>query len=54
MRKEMLMFENRGTRSDFLQRAYNFLMTIKPTSVEFERAFLRPDFLQQNKKSFWR
>ena len=34
----MLLFENGGTRSDFLQRAYDFLMTIKPTSVESERA----------------
>lgn len=35
----MLLFENGGTRGDFLQRAYEFLMTIKPTSVESERAF---------------
>ena len=39
IQKEMLLFENRGTRSDFLQRACNFLMTIKPISVESERAF---------------
>lgn len=39
IQKEMLLFENGGTRGDFLQRAYEFLMTIKPTSVESERAF---------------
>ena len=39
IQKEMVLFENGGTRGDFLQRAYDFLMTIKPTSVESERAF---------------
>ena len=39
IQKEILLFENGGTRSDFLQRAYNFLMTIKPTRVESEGAF---------------
>ena len=39
IQKEMLLFENGEPRSDFLQRAYNFLMTIKSTSVESERTF---------------
>ena len=38
VQKEMLLFENGGTHSDFLQRAYNFLISIKPI-VKSERAF---------------
>lgn len=34
IQRKMLLFENGGTRGDFLQRAYDFLMTIKPTSAE--------------------
>ena len=35
----MRLFENDGTRSDYLERAYSFLKTVKPTSVEAERPF---------------
>lgn len=36
---EMALHENGGDRGKFLTRAYNYLLTIKPTSVESERAF---------------
>ena len=39
MHKKMTLFENGGTRGDYLERAYSFLMIVKPTSVEAERAF---------------
>ena len=39
MQKEMILFENGGTRGDYLGRAYSFQLTVKPTSVEAERAF---------------
>ena len=51
IQKEMLLFENGGTLSDFLQRAYNFLMTIKPTSVESERAFSEAGLFATKKRS---
>jgi len=39
VQKEMSLFENGGRRGDYLERTYSYLMTIKPTSVESERAF---------------
>lgn len=39
LQKEMALFENGGSHGDFLKRAYNYLKTIKPTSIESERAF---------------
>lgn len=39
IQKEMSLFENGGRRGDYLERTYSYLMTIKPTSVESERAF---------------
>ena len=39
IQKEMQLFENGGKRDDFSQKVYDFLMTIKPTSVDSERAF---------------
>ena len=39
LQKEMTLFENGGTRGDYLERAYPLLMTVKPTSFEAERAF---------------
>ncbi|GFV99188.1 uncharacterized protein TNCV_1511611 [Trichonephila clavipes] len=35
----MSLFENGAGRDDCLERIYSSLMTIKPTSVESERAF---------------
>lgn len=37
--KEMALFENGGKRGEYLEDIYNRLMSIKPTSVEAERAF---------------
>lgn len=39
IQKEMSLFEGGGSRGDHLQKIYNYLITIKPTSVEAERAF---------------
>ncbi|GFY27160.1 transposable element Tcb1 transposase [Trichonephila clavipes] len=39
IQKEKSLFENEGKRVDYLERTYTYLMTIKPTSVESERAF---------------
>ena len=39
IKKGMQLFDKGGTRSDFLQRAYDFLMNIKSTNAESERAF---------------
>ena len=44
IQKEMLLFENGGTRIEFLQRVHNFLMTIKPISVKSERAYSAAGF----------
>ncbi|KAK9729984.1 hypothetical protein QE152_g15633 [Popillia japonica] len=35
----MCLFENGANRGQFLQLAYEYLLTIPPTSVESERAF---------------
>ncbi|GFX68252.1 transposable element Tc3 transposase [Trichonephila clavipes] len=35
----MSLFEDDGRRGNYMEKAYPYLMTIKPTSVEFERAF---------------
>lgn len=39
IKKEMNLFEGGGTKGLHLQLAYEYLKTIKPTSVESERAF---------------
>jgi len=39
IRQEMTLFENGGTRGRYLQLAYDYIMSIPPTSVEAERAF---------------
>ncbi|CAH0403229.1 unnamed protein product [Chilo suppressalis] len=39
LKKEMSLFETEGVRGENLSLIYDFLMTLKPTSVEAERAF---------------
>lgn len=39
LRKEMALFESVGKRGHHLDLAYQYLMSIPPTSVESERAF---------------
>ena len=39
IKKEMGLYGGGGTRGQFLQFAYNNLLTLVPTSVESERAF---------------
>lgn len=39
LRKEMTAYESDGTKGKYLTMAYEYLMTLQPTSVEAERAF---------------
>ncbi len=39
LKKEMSLFEDEGLRGKYLQQVYDLLLTIRPTSVESERAF---------------
>ena len=39
LKMEMMMFEQSGSRGPLLSLAYEYLLTVKPTSVESERAF---------------
>ena len=39
VRREMATFEEDGTRGSYLREAYEYLKTVKPSSVESERAF---------------
>lgn len=39
VKKEITLFDAQGTRGVYLQQAYDLLLTVKPTSVEAERAF---------------
>ncbi|GBM42482.1 hypothetical protein AVEN_80002-1 [Araneus ventricosus] len=39
LRKEMTACENEGVRGKYLSSIHEYLLTIKPTSVEAERAF---------------
>ena len=47
----MQLFENGGTQEDFLQRAFDFLMTSKPTSVESECTFSAAGCFATKKRS---
>ena len=39
MKKEMSLFESGGSRGFHLQKIYDYLKTIPPSSIEPERAF---------------
>lgn len=39
IKREMTLFEDEGTRGIYIQQIYDLLLTIRPTSVESERAF---------------
>lgn len=39
LKKEMTAFESEGVRGEYLSTIHDYLLTIKPTSVEAERAF---------------
>lgn len=39
LRREIVYFVDEGTKGKYLQQAYNFIKTIRPTSVDCERAF---------------
>lgn len=45
LKKEMSAFENEGTKGKYLRIAYEYLLTIPPTSVEAERAFSAAGYL---------
>lgn len=40
IKAEMAVFESSGKRGRSLEQAYKYLLTVPPTSVEVERAFL--------------
>ncbi|CAG9828467.1 unnamed protein product [Diabrotica balteata] len=39
LKKEMTVYETEGVKGDHLSMVYDYLMTLKPTSVETKRAF---------------
>lgn len=39
LKKEMTTFESDGVRGEYMSAIHDYLLTIKPTSVEAERAF---------------
>lgn len=39
IRQELSLFENGGNRGHFLNKAYECLLCVRPTSIESERAF---------------
>ena len=39
LKKEISLFEDEGVRGKYLQQVYDLLLTIRPISVESERAF---------------
>lgn len=39
LKKEISLFEDEGVRGKYIQQIYNLLLTIRPTSIESERAF---------------
>lgn len=45
IKKEMLTFESSGSKGKYLSLAYENLLTIRPTSVEAERAFSAAGYL---------
>ena len=49
----MILSENGGTHHDYLERAYSFLMTVKPTCVEAERTFSSAGFSLQKFVTVW-
>lgn len=51
LKKEMSVFEGDGTRGKYLRMAYEYLLTVTPTSVEAERAFSAAGYLCNNLRS---
>ena len=45
VRKEMTLFGEQGVRGKYLEKIFNYLKTIRPTSVESERAFSAAGYL---------
>lgn len=48
---EMALFENGGLRGKYLQKAYDRLITIPPTSVESERVFSSAKYMCNHLRS---
>lgn len=48
LKKEIISFENDGIKGRHLRIAYEYLLTIAPTSVEAERAFLAAGYICNN------
>lgn len=48
LKKEMIAFEHNGIKSRYLRMAYEYLLTIPPTSVEAERAFSAAGYIRND------
>lgn len=44
LKREMAIFDDGGMKGSLLSLAYEYLLTVKPTSVESERAFSATTF----------
>lgn len=51
LKKEMSVYETEGVRGEHLSMVYDYLMTLKPTSVEAERAFSAAGYICSSVRS---
>ncbi|KAF2894217.1 hypothetical protein ILUMI_11942, partial [Ignelater luminosus] len=51
LKKEMACFESDGIRGQYLTLAYNYILTVQPTSVEAERAFCAAGYICSSLRS---
>ncbi|XP_060801934.1 uncharacterized protein LOC132903887 [Amyelois transitella] len=51
LKKEMACFESDGIRGEYLTLAYEYIMTVQPTSVEAERAFSASGYICSSLRS---
>lgn len=51
LKKEMSVYESEGVRGEHLSMVYKYLMTLKPTSVEAERAFSAAGYICSSVRS---
>ncbi|KAF2883708.1 hypothetical protein ILUMI_22458 [Ignelater luminosus] len=51
LKKEMACFESDGIRGQYLMLAYDYILTVQPTSVEAERAFSAAGYICSSLRS---
>lgn len=51
LKKEMTFFESDGIRGEYLTLAYEYILTVQPTSVEAERAFSASGYICSSLRS---